>query len=171
MTVSYTHLDVYKRQQLGVHFDPPRVDWPGIRDRIFGRSDPSSAGGERYRREDPAGTVYAARAQFVGDRRLSLSTGEQISAERIVVATGGRAVGLDVDGLREPDPARGVHTSDTVMRMEGLPRRMVVVGGGFVACEFAHIFSALGVDIVQVQRSGSLLRAEETEKMCIRDSL
>ncbi|HOF63369.1 MAG TPA: mycothione reductase [Dermatophilaceae bacterium] len=149
--------------RLGVHFASPRVDWPAIRDRIFGRIDPISAGGERYRREDPAVTVYAARARFVGDRRLALSTGEQISADRIVVAAGGRAVGLDVEGLREPDPARGVHTSDTVMRMEGLPRRMVVVGGGFVACEFAHIFSALGVDVVQVQRSGSLLRAEETE--------
>ena len=149
--------------RLGVHFEAPEVDWPAIRDRIFGRIDPISAGGERYRREDPAVTVYAARARFVGDRRLALSTGEELSAERIVVAAGGRPLGLDVDGLREADPERGVHTSDTVMRVDRLPARMVVVGGGFVACEFAHIFSALGVDVVQVQRSGSLLRAEEIE--------
>src|SRR5690606_21752154 len=50
------------------------------------------------------------------------------------------------------------HTSDTVMRIEELPRSMVIVGGGFVATEFAHVFSALGVEVHLVNRSRSLLR-------------
>ena len=56
-----------------------------------------------------------------------------------------------------------MHTSDTVMRMDALPARMAVVGGGFVACEMAHVFAGLGVQVTQVQRSGRLLMAEEYE--------
>jgi len=44
------------------------------------------------------------------------------------------------------------------MRIPELPKHLVIVGGGFVACEFAHIFSALGVRITMVIRGGSLLR-------------
>ena len=140
------------------------VDWPAIRDRIFTeRIDLIAAGGERYRRSQGSVTVYAATATFVGPRRLSLSTGEEITADRLVVAAGSRADLLDIDGLDRPDPARGVHTSDTVMRMEELPRRMAIIGGGFVACEFAHVFASLGVEVTQVQRSGALLRAEDAE--------
>jgi mycothione reductase len=50
------------------------------------------------------------------------------------------------------------YTSDDIMRIPELPKHLVIVGGGFVACEFAHIFSALGVRITMVIRGGSLLR-------------
>ncbi|QIM19919.1 mycothione reductase [Phycicoccus sp. HDW14] len=149
--------------RLGVTFAPPTVDWPAIRDRVFGRIDPISRGGEEYRRSQDAVTLYRTRARFTGPRTLVLDTGEELTTERVVVASGSRAVGLAVDGLTDVDPDRGVHTSDTVMRMDELPARMVVVGGGFVACEMAHVFSALGVHVTQVQRSGRLLMAEELE--------
>lgn len=150
-------------RRLGVTFEPPRVDWPGIRDRIFGRIDPISRGGEEYRRGQEHVTLYRTRARFAGPRRLVLDSGEELTAERVVVAAGSRAVGLPVDGLTAADPDRGVHTSDTVMRMDALPTRLAVVGGGFVACEMAHVFSSLGVRVTQVQRSARLLTAEELE--------
>ena len=56
-----------------------------------------------------------------------------------------------------------MHTSDTVMRLDALPPRMAVIGGGFVACELAHVFSALGVAVTQVQRGPTLLRHHEVE--------
>ena len=149
--------------RLGVRFAAPSVDWPAIRDRIFGRIDPISLAGEEYRRGQDDVTLYRSRARFTGERRLVLDTGEEVTADRVVVAAGSRAVGLPVDGLTEPDPERGVHTSDTVMRMAALPARMAIVGGGFVACEMAHVFSGLGVHVTQVQRSGRLLMAEEFE--------
>jgi mycothione reductase len=49
------------------------------------------------------------------------------------------------------------------MRLEELPRRMVIVGTGFVATEFAHVFSAFGVDVTVVGRSGALLRHEDED--------
>lgn len=149
--------------KLGVTFPDPVVDWPAMRDRIFGRIDPISVGGEDYRRSQDFVTVYAATARFVGERRLALSTGEEVTADRVVVAAGSRPVGLPVDGLREADPERGLHTSDTIMRLPELPARMVIVGGGFVGCEFAHIFAGLGVAVTQIQRSATVLMKEEAE--------
>ena len=148
-------------RRLGVSFGPPEVDWPAVRDRVFGRIDPISKSGEEYRGGQPTVTLYRTRARFTGERTLRLDTGEELTADRVVVAVGSRPLTLPVDGLREVDPGRGVHTSDTVMRMDALPRRMVVVGGGFVACEMAHVFSAFGVTVTVVQRSSRLLMREE----------
>lgn len=149
--------------RLGVTFGAPTIDWPAIRDRVFGRIDPISRGGEEYRRGQEHVTLYRTRARFTGERELTLDTGEVVTADRVVVAAGSRPNGLPVDGLREPDPEQGLHTSDTVMRLDALPPRMAVVGGGFVACELAHVFSALGVEVTQVQRSDTLLVHEEAE--------
>lgn len=150
--------------RIGVTVEGARADWAAIRDRIFARIDPIADGGEEYRVSQRHVTVYKAEARFVGDRRLSLSTGEEVTADHIVVAAGSRALLLDdVPGLEQADPDRGLHTSDSVMRMDALPRRMVIIGGGFVACEFAHVFAAFGVDVIQLQRSDHLLGHEETE--------
>ena len=155
--------DAADAHRLGVTFSAPTVDWPGIRDRVFGRIDPISAGGRAYREGQEHTTLYAAHARFTGKRRLALSTGEELTTDRVVVAAGAHALGLDVDGLREPDPDHGLHTSDTVMRLDALPERMAVVGGGYVACELAHVFSSLGVHVTQVQRGPTLLRYHEVE--------
>ena len=156
-------LEGIEAHRLGVSFAPPVIDWPAMRDRIFGRIDPIATGGKDYRRSQEDVTLYSSYARFAGERRLRLDTGEEITADRIVVAAGGRPVGLDLDGLRGPDLVNGVHTSDSIMRMEALPPRMAIIGGGFVACEFAHVFAALGVDVIQIQRSATLLKVEEAE--------
>jgi mycothione reductase len=149
--------------RIGVTVTGARADWAAVRDRVFARIDPISDGGEEYRVSQRFVTVYKAEARFVGAGRLALSTGEELTADRIVVAAGSRPRLLDLPGLDAVDLGRGVHTSDTVMRMDSLPRRMVIVGGGFVACEFAYVFSAFGVEVTQVQRSATLLGREEAE--------
>ena len=156
-------VEAHDAHRLGVTFAAPSVDWPGIRDRIFGRIDPISAGGEAYRLGQEHTTLYRSHATFTGDRRLALDTGEEVTADRLVVAAGSHPTGLDIDGLRGPDPEHGLHTSDTVMRLDALPPRMAVIGGGFVACELAHVFAALGVAVTQVQRGPALLRHHEVE--------
>jgi mycothione reductase len=156
-------VEARESERIGVTVSGARADWAAIRDRVFARIDSIADGGEEYRISQPFVTVYKAEARFVGERRLALSTGEELTADVIVVAAGGRPAFLDVPGLDAPDPARGVHSSDTVMRMDRLPRRMVVIGGGYVACEFAHVFTAYGVAVTQVQRSATLLVREEAE--------
>jgi mycothione reductase len=147
--------------KLGVDSELLGVRWPEIRDRIFGRIDPIAAGGREYRtsHQDNANvTVYDGTARFTGPRALSVRTsaGEvDITGDRVVLAAGGRPI--------VPPELEGVdhHTSDTIMRIDELPRRMVIIGTGFVAAEFAHVFSAFGVDVTVVGRSGVLLRHED----------
>ena len=107
--------------RLGVHVDGVRADWPAIRDRIFGRIDPISADGEAYREKADNVTVYREQARFTGPMTLDTGTGVTVTADRWVIAAGSRPRLLDIEGLDRVDPDRGVHTSDTVMRMESLP--------------------------------------------------
>ncbi len=145
--------------KLGVDFAPPAIDWPTIRDRILGTIDPKAVAA--MDRLSEARTVYRHTASFVGDKRLALSDGTELTADQIVIAAGSRPQMLPVAGLDHPDPDAGVHTSDSIMRLDMLPARMVIIGGGFVACEFAHIFEALGVDLTVIEALPTLLPAEE----------
>jgi mycothione reductase len=145
--------------RLGVDATLDGVRWPEIRDRIFGRIDPIAAGGREYRCEHPDNanvTVYEGTARFTGPRQLDID-GETITADQIVLASGGRPLVPDVPGLEEV----GYHTSDTVMRLDALPRRMAIIGSGFISAEFAHVFSSFGVEVTVVARSGALLRHED----------
>ncbi|HEX8079416.1 MAG TPA: mycothione reductase [Jatrophihabitans sp.] len=135
------------------------VRWRDLRDRVFGRIDPISAGGQAYRVESENTTVFAGHAVFTGPRSLRVSTGEQFSAEQIVIATGGRPM------VPEVVTQSGVafETSDTIMRLDELPKRLVILGGGYISAEFAHVFSALGVEVSVVARGTRLLRHLDSE--------
>ncbi len=76
----------------------------------------------------------------------------EVTAERILVATGGRPVLPAVPGARE----HGI-TSDDVFALEAMPERICIVGAGYIAVEFAGIFARLGAEVVQVHRRQTLL--------------
>ncbi|HEX2133356.1 MAG TPA: mycothione reductase [Actinophytocola sp.] len=150
--------------KLGVDAELRGVRWADVRDRIFGRIDPIAAGGREYRTahaDNDNVTVFEGTARFTGPHELdvALSDGNRtsITADRVVLAAGGRPV--VPDGLEDVP----FHTSDTVMRLDELPRRMVIVGTGFVAAEFAHVFSSFGVDVTVLGRSGAMLRHEDAD--------
>jgi mycothione reductase len=147
--------------RLGVHVDGVRADWPAIRDRIFGRIDPVASDGEAHRDKAENVTIYREQAAFTGPMTLDTRTGVTVTADRWVIAAGGRPRLLEVDGLDRVDPGRGVHTSDTIMRMEELPDRVVIIGGGYIAAEFAHILDGLGAHVTWVHRGARLLEHED----------
>ncbi len=153
-------LGAFHGDALGVETRFERVRWREIRDRVFGRIDPISAGGRRWRDEDNEHIkLFQGHARFVGERAIDTGTGERITADQVVIATGSRPMLPDIEGLESVT----VHTSDTVMRLDELPERVLVIGGGFVAAEFAHVFGAFGSTVIMANRSGSLLRAEDDE--------
>jgi len=140
----------------GVAATVDAVDWPEIVSRVFDRRvDPISSGGEDYRRNRCDNvTVYDGHARFVGPRTIDTGTGEVITADEIVVAAGARP------SIPRVVTEAGVEylTSDTVMRIPELPRSMVIQGSGFIACEFAHVFSSFGVEVTVIGRSDVLLK-------------
>ena len=142
---------------LGVDLTLDRVRWGEIRDRIFGRIDPISAAGERYRAESRNISLFRQHGRFVADDRLRVADGTEITADRFVIAAGSRVRIPEIDGLA----GTPYETSDTVMRLPELPRSMIIIGAGYVAAEFAHVFSAYGTEVTVVGRSDTLLRHED----------
>jgi mycothione reductase len=143
----------------GVDATLDKVRWPDIRDRIFGRIDPISESGKEYRANGPNTRLFLGHAIFTGPHSLSIDTGDDITADQIVIAAGGHAV------IPDEIATAGMpfHTSDTIMRIGDLPERLVIFGGGFIAAEFAHIFSALGTQVTIVSRGTRLLRYLDSE--------
>jgi mycothione reductase len=147
--------------RFGVDARVDDVRWPDIVSRVFGRIDPLSMGGENYRRSSPNVTVYHSHTRFGpkrGDRyTLRTDAGDEFTADKVVIAAGSRAV------IPEYIAECGVpyHTSDTIMRIPELPAHLVIVGGGYVATEFAHIFSSLGSHVSLVIRGSTLLRGHD----------
>ena len=155
--------DVRDAGRFGVDATLQGVRWADVRDRVFGRIDPISDGGRRYRVEGPNTTAYLGHARFTGDRTLTVDLGEgreeTLTADQVVVAAGAHPV------VPEVVTESGVpfHTSDTIMRIDALPERLAIIGGGFIAAEMAHVFASFGVHVTVVARSSLLLRHLDTE--------
>ena len=102
--------------------------------------------------------LYKTVGSFVSDNTLQVGN-ETIRAPRVVIASGARPAVPDIPGL---DKAR-YHTYRTVFEIEEQPRSIVILGGGYIGCEFAHFFSAIGTRVVLVGRNPVLLPREEPE--------
>ena len=150
--------------KLGLSSQVYRVDWPAIVSRIFDqRIDLIAEGGEAYRRgpETPNIDVYDQHARFVGERTLQV--GDQvISGDQVVIATGSRPM------IPEQIAESGVryYTNEDIMRLEQQPQSIIIVGGGFIALEFAHVFESLGTKVHIISRS-ALMRLLDAD-LCSR---
>jgi mycothione reductase len=145
----------------GIDASIDKVRWPDIVDRVFGRIDPIPRGGLSYRQNAPNTTVFEGEAAFVEPKvlEITLSTGgtRRITGTNIVIAAGARPVIPDIDGLDSVE----FDTSDTIMRLPSLPERLIVLGGGYIASEMAHVFGALGSTVIMVNRSARFLSRED----------
>jgi len=148
-------LGVEESARLGVHARLERVDWPAIRERVFGRIDPLHEQAVAYRRKSGV-DVFTEPARFTGPRQIQVGD-RTITGEQIVVAAGSRPAIPAISGLDGVD----YYTSDTIMRIAEVPRSMLVVGGGFIAAEMGHVFAAFGSAVSIVQRGPRLLMAED----------
>lgn len=88
--------------------------------------------------------------------------GRRFTAETLLIATGGHATVPDVPGIEYSI------TSRQALNLEELPERVLVVGGGYIACEFAGIFNGLGSAVIQAYRGEQILRLFDRD---VRDTL
>ena len=102
-------------------------------------------------------TTYDARARLADAHTVALSTGETFTAKHILVATGGRPVKPDLPG------AEHALVSDDMFHLECLPGSILIIGGGYIACEFAGILNGLGVKVTQFYRGAQILRGFDEE--------
>ena len=110
-------------------------------------------------------TVLNGFARIDGEHAITLATlnadgspGHQhFTAKNILIATGGTPFVPHFKGREH------VITSNEVFDLEPFPRRLLVVGGGYIACEFASIFNGLGAKVVQLYRGEQVLRGFDNE--------
>ena len=128
-------------------------DWPTLRDRV--QAEVTRLSGIYKANLAKAGvTAFEEGAELVDAHTVKLrKSGSQFTAERILIATGGRPyLPEDIPGFE-----LGI-TSNEVFLLPTLPRRVLIVGGGYIALEFANIFNGLGSETRIVHRGDQMLR-------------
>ncbi|WP_300013318.1 FAD-dependent oxidoreductase [uncultured Roseobacter sp.] len=131
-------------------------DWQSFRSRLNGELDRLE---QVYRNllKGSGVDTFDARASVAGPHEVKLSTGETKSAKHILIATGGHPVRPDT-----PNAHLGI-VSDDIFHLENLPKSLLIVGGGYIACEFAGIMNGLGVEVTQYYRGAQILRGFDEE--------
>lgn len=140
----------------------PSFSWPDLiaaKDKEIARLEAAYANNL----EKSGVETITERAEFVDAHTLKLTTsGRHVTAAKILIATGGRANKLPVEG------AEHTITSDNAFHLSALPKRIVIVGGGYIGVEFAGIFHGLGSEVMCINRGKKFLRGFDED---MRDAL
>jgi pyruvate/2-oxoglutarate dehydrogenase complex dihydrolipoamide dehydrogenase (E3) component len=107
--------------------------------------------GERLR-------IVQGHARFVGEREIEVA-GERHRAEKVIINTGGRAVVPPLPGLKTV----AALDNAAVMQLRELPRHLIILGGGYIACEFGQMFRRFGAGVTIVHRGEHLLSREDAD--------
>lgn len=139
----------------GWHTSPePSLDWQALK--ANRSAEIKRLNGVYGRLLDQAGAqLIHGRARVVDAHSVVVDTASgplHFDAKHILIATGGKAVLPSFEG------SELAITSDVVFDLDPFPRRMVVVGGGYIACEFASILNGLGSSVTQLHRGEQVLR-------------
>jgi glutathione reductase (NADPH) len=96
--------------------------------------------------------IFHERAALTGPNKLKLASGREITADKILIATGARPAMPPIEGIEH------AISSNEVFHLDKLPKRIVIAGGGYIASEFAGIFHQFGSQVTLVNRTDVMLR-------------
>lgn len=132
------------------------LDWAAFRARLDGELD-RLEGVYRGILRNNGVTLHDQRAMLVDPHTIELADGTRVTARHILIATGGRPVRPDVPGAD-----LGL-VSDDIFHMDRLPGSILIIGGGYIACEFACILHGMGVATTLYYRGAQVLRGFDDE--------
>lgn len=144
--------------RFGIDVDQAEVDWPGVRNRIDTLIDEIRGGDGPANIRAKGIDLFEGRGTFVAEREIEVN-GERLGGDRIVIATGARSDVPAIDGL----DGVAFLTNKEAIELDALPSSMVIVGGGFIAVEFAQTFARLGVDIALIASRDTVLPKEDDQ--------
>ncbi len=131
-------------------------DWPAFRGRLHAELD-RLEGIYRTMLGRSGVEIHDARAVLKDAHTVELAGGATFTAKHVLVATGGVPMRPGIANAE-----LGI-VSDDIFLMEELPRSILIVGGGYIACEFACILNGLGVEVTQYYRGAQILRGFDGE--------
>jgi glutathione reductase (NADPH) len=126
-------------------------DWQVLRDNVL--AEVSRIGGaytETLTNHDV--TILHERAELTGPNSIRLASGKEVSADKILIATGATPVMPRIEGIEH------AISSNEVFHLDAIPKRIVIAGGGYIASEFAGIFHQFGSHVTLVNRTDVILR-------------
>jgi len=149
--------DFHDAKGYGWSVPDPVFDWRGLVDAK--EKEITRLSGAYRANLDKAGVeLIAERAEIVGPHEVRLAEGRRVSARHILVATGARpSLSPAIPGLEH------AISSNEIFDLSEFPRRLLVVGSGYIACEFASIFKGLGAKVTQVFRADRVLRGFDAD--------
>ena len=150
--------DMKKAAALGINVGAPEVDFTRVMGRVqnvINTIEPHDSV-ERYTNLG-VDCVYG-NAKLISPWVVDVD-GQQISAEKIIIASGARPTMPSIPGLDQVDPL----TSETLWKLEDLPKRFLIVGGGAIGCELAQAFQRLGSRVTLVEMQAQLLPRDDQQ--------
>jgi len=158
-------VEIRRAEKLGIRAEVRSIDFAGI----MSRAREHVAGARRNITEaidrTPGLDFYHGTGRFVGDRTLEVN-GQTLRAEKVFIVSGARPYLPPLAGLEDT----AFLTNETLLDLETCPRSLIIVGGGYVAVEYAHFFSAMGAQVTILQRAPRLVKAEEPEVSALLES-
>ncbi len=126
-----------------------RIDWPALM--AFKRSFTDPIPEKQARHYADLGVdAYHGLARFIAPDKIEVE-GRELVGRHVLIATGASPVPLDIPGEEL------VSTSDDFLEIDSLPRRLVLIGGGYIAAEFSHLAARAGAEVTIFQRGSRLL--------------
>ncbi|MCA2013971.1 glutathione-disulfide reductase [Cereibacter sphaeroides] len=140
----------------GWQVEKGRFDWMAFRHKLDAELNRLES--IYTRNAESAGvTIYHQRATIAGAHEVKLADGRVVTTKHILIATGGTPF------IPEPYRNVGAWTSNEVFLADKLPANLLVMGGGFIACEMAEIYQGLGTQVTQMYRGAQILRGFDAD--------
>ncbi len=127
---------------VGIEGSINRIDFQKIMSRMRSVVESSKKAIEDSVRSSEKLTWYKDNSEFIGDYTLKVGD-KTITAPRIVIASGSRELIPSIPGLKEV----GYLDHITLLNLEKLPKSLIIIGAGYIGCEYGHFFSAMGTDV------------------------
>ncbi|MDC2988265.1 glutathione-disulfide reductase [bacterium] len=116
-------------------------------------------------------TIFEGLGRFITQNELEIICPKtkkilnKVNSKKILISVGGKPKKLNIPGIEL------AWTSDDIFKLEKFPKSILIVGGGYIACEFASIFSNLGIEVTQLIRGQRLLNGfDEDLSSCLEES-
>ena len=162
-TKALIHQAELATQKKGLSFEERKADYRkaiafknNVTDKLRKKNYDNLAG-------NPNITVYTGEGQFVSPEVVRVTTQEEafeLTANPIFINTGAETVMPPINGIQN-NP--GVFTSTTIMELEGLPRQLIIIGGGYIGLEFASMYASFGSEVIVLESSPALIPREDRD--------
>ncbi len=134
------------------------IEWKKLVNRVNTFVDKDAWEIEKANRQTKNITIYKTQARFVGKKILEVNK-DTITADKIFICAGARPSIPPIPGLQDVNYI----TSDEALRLKNQPKKLIIIGGGYIAAELAHFFGGLGTEVTILQRGNLLMNNEDSE--------